>query len=162
MTLALIERPGVHLRRAQRADRCNATLESRSCAHSSPERFVGNRRDERKMVRSVTESVPTRYTIRYSPMTISRTSSRSSSGTIRPERGNTSKREVASKRPLCDQATILRGIPLNVPPDSLKVADCLLRPADFVHPRMRRFASSWLTVSPASAWRSPSSTLAKK
>ena len=44
----------------------------------------------------------------------------------------------------------------------LEIANGLLRPPNSGHPRIRLLASSESTVSPASAWRRPSSTFARK
>jgi hypothetical protein len=63
---------------------------------------------------------------------------------------------------LRDEAAVSGRVPLNELPDRPQITNGLIRPANHTHPKMRFRASSWLTVSPASAWRRPSSILARK
>lgn len=62
----------------------------------------------------------------------------------------------------CHEAAVTRRIPADELADGPKIPSRLIRPPDRTHPKTCFRASSLLSVSPASAWRRPSSTLARK
>lgn len=66
------------------------------------------------------------------------------------------------EKALNQQRRVLDGIPCDVGAKGLEILKGLGSPADWGHPRMRRRASSWETVSPRASCSTPRSTLARK